>query len=107
MVLSFTALLSVFSGYTHAPLPDEGTAAHIFQLSIVALVPMIFLFLATADWTQPLRNLRRLAFPAASFSSFVCGPVLARTLLLRTTLPITAIRLAAFSGLRRGGIMNF
>ena len=66
MVLSFTALLSVFSGYTHPPLPDEGTAAHIFHLSIVALVPMIFLFLATADWTQPLRYLRRLAFPAAA-----------------------------------------
>ena len=64
MVLSFTALLSVFSGYTHPPLPDEGAAAHLFQLSIVALVPMTFLFLATADWTQPLRNLRRLTVPA-------------------------------------------
>jgi hypothetical protein len=72
MVLSFTALLSVFSGYTHPPLPDEGTAAHLFQLSIVALVPMTFLFFATADWTQPLRNLRRLAFPTiASVLAFV------------------------------------
>src|SRR5947208_16359689 len=53
IVLSLTALLSVLSGYLHAPLPDEGAAAHIFQLSIVALVPMILLFLATADWTQP------------------------------------------------------
>ena len=66
IVLSLTALLSVLSGYLHAPLPDEGAAAHIFQLSIVALVPMIFLFLATADWTQPLRSVRRLAFPAAA-----------------------------------------
>jgi hypothetical protein len=52
-------------GYTQPPLPDEGTGAHIFQLSIVALVPAGFLFLATADWTQPVRTVRRLAFPAA------------------------------------------
>src|SRR5438874_6306244 len=52
IVLSLTALLAVLSGYAQPPQLDEGTAAHIFQLSIVALVPMIFLFLATADWRQ-------------------------------------------------------
>jgi hypothetical protein len=56
IVLSFTALLAVLSGYTQPPQPDEGAAAHIFQLSIVALVPMILLFLATADWKLPLRS---------------------------------------------------
>src|SRR6516164_5087218 len=56
IVLSLIALLAVLSGYTQAPQPDEGTAAHIFQLTIVALVPMIVLFLATADWRQPLRE---------------------------------------------------
>jgi hypothetical protein len=66
LVLSLTALLAVLSGYTHPPQPDEGAAAHIFQLSIVALVPTILLFLATADWRQPLRNVRPLAFPAAA-----------------------------------------
>jgi len=66
IVLSLTALLDVLLvGYTQPPLPDEGTGAHIFQLSIVALVPMGLLFLATADWTQPVRTVRRLAFPAA------------------------------------------
>jgi hypothetical protein len=66
IVLSLTALLDVLLfGYTQPPLPDEGTGAHIFQLSIVALVPTGFLFLATADWTQPVRTGRRLAFPAA------------------------------------------
>jgi hypothetical protein len=67
--LSVTALLTVLSGYTQPPGPpelDEGTAAHIFQLSIAALVPMILLFLATADWKQPLRSARPLAFPAAA-----------------------------------------
>ncbi len=75
VVLSLTALLTVLvglvlpavlHGHLPPPEPDEGTSAHIFQLSIVALVPMGFLFLATADWTQPLRSVRRLAFPAAA-----------------------------------------
>ncbi len=66
IVLSLTALLDVLLlGYTQPPLPDEGTGAHIFQLSIVALVPAGFLFLATADWAQPVRTVRHLAFPAA------------------------------------------
>ena len=66
IVLSLTALLDVLLlGYMQPALPDEGTGAHIFQVSIVALVATGFLFLATADWTQPLRTVRRLAFPAA------------------------------------------
>ncbi len=66
VVLSLTALLDVLLlGYTRPPLADEGTPAHIFQLSIVALLPTGLLFLATADWTQPGRTVRRLACPAA------------------------------------------
>jgi hypothetical protein len=75
IVLSFTAFVTVLlglvlpavlSGHMPPPEPDEGTGAHIFQLSIVALVPMGLVFLATADWTQPSRTVRRLAFPAAA-----------------------------------------
>ena len=66
VVLSLTALLAVLSGFTHPSQPDEGAAAHIFQLSIAALLPVILLFLATADWKQPLRNARPLAFSAAA-----------------------------------------
>jgi len=76
IVLSLVALLTVLSAYrvSFAPFsiytqplePDEGTQAHIFQLSIVALAPMILLFLATADWTRPLRSMRPLAFSAAA-----------------------------------------
>ena len=62
--LAFIALLMVLSGYLKPPQTDEGSAAHIFQIAIVLLVPMIVLFLATADWNQPLRNARSLAFPA-------------------------------------------
>jgi len=66
IVLSLTALLAVLSGYAQPPQADEGTAAHIFQLSILVLVPMILLFLATADWRQPLRSTRPLVLPAAA-----------------------------------------
>jgi hypothetical protein len=76
IVLSLIALLTVmsayrvsfqpFSIYTQPLEPDEGTQAHIFQLSIVALAPMILLFLATADWTRPLRSARPLAFSAVA-----------------------------------------
>ena len=66
IVLSLIALLAVLSGYFQPPQPDEGTAVHIFQLSIVALAPTILLFLATADWRQPLRSARPLAVSAAA-----------------------------------------
>jgi drug/metabolite transporter (DMT)-like permease len=67
-VLSFIALIAVHTGYTQPPQSDEGTAAHIFQLSIAALVPVILLFFATADWRQPLRSARPLALPAAALA---------------------------------------
>jgi hypothetical protein len=65
LFLSVIALLAVLSGYAEPPQLDEGTGAHVFQLSIAALVPMILLFLATADWKRPWRNARPLAFSAA------------------------------------------
>ena len=66
LLLSCIALLAALSGYTEPPQTDEGTAAHIFQISIVLLAPAILTFLATADWNQPLRSLRALAIPATA-----------------------------------------
>jgi uncharacterized membrane protein YozB (DUF420 family) len=66
IVLSLIALLTVISGYFQPPQQDEGPAAHIFQLSIVALVPTILLFLVTANWKQPRQSARSLALPAAA-----------------------------------------
>lgn len=68
IVLSLIALCAVLSGYFQPPPPDEGSAAHIFQLAIGALVPTILLFLATADSNKPLQSARRLAFPAAALA---------------------------------------
>jgi hypothetical protein len=63
---SLTALLAVLGGFTQPPQPDEGVGAHIFQLSIIALVPTILLFLVTANWRQPSRSARPLAFSTAA-----------------------------------------
>lgn len=65
IILSLIALATVVSGFFQPPQPqtDEGAAAHIFQLSIVAFVPTTLLFLATADWSRPLRTARAVAFP--------------------------------------------
>jgi hypothetical protein len=49
----------------HVPPPegDEGTAAHVFQLSISGLLPIGLVFLATTDRTQPVQAMRRMALP--------------------------------------------
>jgi hypothetical protein len=64
VLLAFNALLVVLWGYTQPPLLDEGTGAHIFQLSVAALIPVTIIFLATADWSQPRRSARPLALAA-------------------------------------------
>jgi hypothetical protein len=63
ILLAVVALFTVISGYFGPRQVDEGAAAHIFQLSVVALLPMGLLFLATADWKAPLRSTRILAIP--------------------------------------------
>lgn len=62
--LSLIALLAVLSGYLQQPQPDEGIAAHIFQLAIAGLAPAILVFLATANWKRPWQSTRLLFIPA-------------------------------------------
>lgn len=66
ILLSLTALCVVVWGYTQPPLTDEGAGAHIFQLSILALVPMTFVFFATADWSHPRRSAGPLVLAAVA-----------------------------------------
>lgn len=51
IALAAISFLTVLSGYliTGAPQKDEGTQAHIFQLSVVAQVPVLLLFLTTCE----------------------------------------------------------
>ena len=44
-------LVAVTTGWERH-LPDQGIAAHLFQLLVVAQVPLVLFFLWTADWTR-------------------------------------------------------
>ncbi len=76
ILLSLIALVTVLTGYFQPPQPDEGSAAHIFQLSIAALVPTLIAFLITADWKKPTRTIRPLIFSGATlivaFAALFC-----------------------------------
>jgi len=65
IVLSVTALVMVIAGFTQPPRTDEGAAAHIFQIAVAAFAVVLCLFFATADWKQPSRSARPLAFPTS------------------------------------------
>jgi hypothetical protein len=67
-LLSCIALLTVLTGYFQPPQRDEGTGAHIFQISIVLLAPTILIYFATADWKQWTRSVRRLILPVAALA---------------------------------------
>jgi hypothetical protein len=69
ILLSLTALGTVVTGLIWpppTPEPDEGTQAHIFQLSIAALLPMTVVVLGTADWRQPWHSVRPLVIAVAA-----------------------------------------
>jgi hypothetical protein len=69
IVLSLTALLLVLAALAQPPRPlpsDEGTEAHIFQLSIAALLPMTLVVLSTANWARPWRSMLPLVFSAVA-----------------------------------------
>ena len=70
-IFSLVALATILSavvpilitGQVPPPATDEGSQAHIFQLSVLALLPTGVVFLATADWSRPLLVVRALALP--------------------------------------------
>ena len=66
IALSLIALFCVVGGFFQSPQPDEGAPTHVFQLSIVTLVPTVLLFVITADWKQHFRNAQLLAAAAAT-----------------------------------------
>jgi hypothetical protein len=69
VLMSLAALMLVLVVVTtgwERHLHDEGAAAHLFQLLIVAQVPVVALFLATADRRDPLRLFPLLAAQTAA-----------------------------------------
>jgi len=59
-------VLTLLGQFRPSPDGDEGTAAHLFQLAIVLLLPTGLTFLATASWSQPWNVAKRLVLPAAA-----------------------------------------
>jgi cytochrome bd-type quinol oxidase subunit 2 len=76
ILLSLTALVTVVTGLIWPPpMPesDEGTQAHIFQLSIAALFPVSILVLGTADWRRAWRSVRPLVISSAATALAFAG----------------------------------
>ena len=64
IALSVTALVTVVTGLIWpppVPEPDEGTQAHLFQVSVAGLLPVTVVVIGTADWRRPWCSLRPLA----------------------------------------------
>jgi len=59
-------ILTLLGRINPSPDGDEGTAAHLFQLAIVLLLPSGLAFLVTADWRRPLKVAKRLVLPAVA-----------------------------------------
>ena len=62
----FALLRIAVTGQVPPPERDEGTGAHVFQLSIAGLVPALLVFVASADWSRPWRVVRTFALPAVA-----------------------------------------
>ncbi|MFN2460644.1 MAG: hypothetical protein ABR591_08160 [Candidatus Velthaea sp.] len=69
LALSLTAfgvaVAAVLTGWGKGVAGDEGAGAHIFQLLVVAEVPFILIFVATAEWTRALHVLGTIALHCA------------------------------------------
>ena len=69
VVLSLVLLGDVASGVASPPQPpptDEGTQAHIFQITVALLVPAMFASVVSWDRSRPLRSAWPLALAAAA-----------------------------------------
>ncbi len=60
------AALSILGRFDPSAEKDEGTAAHLFQVALVLLLPAGMTFLAAADWERPGDVGRRLAVPGVA-----------------------------------------
>jgi len=66
LLVGGATVLAMLGRFNPSPDGDEGTAAHLFQLAIVLLLPAGLTFLATANWRQPWEVAKRLAVPAVA-----------------------------------------
>ena len=65
--ITFSVVVVVLTTGWQRWLTDEGTAAHIWQLLMILQVPLVALFLATANWRRPKDVAKTLALQAVAF----------------------------------------
>ena len=66
LVAFAVVLIAVSTGRGQGGTTDEGAGAHIFQLLIVAQIPCVLVFLATADWQRATQVIKSIAFQTAA-----------------------------------------
>ena len=66
LLVGGATILTRLGRFSPSPDGDEGTAAHLFQLAMVLLLPAGLIFLVTADWRRPLKVVKRLVLPAVA-----------------------------------------
>jgi len=77
LILSGAALALVVKAVTtgwERNLRDEGMAAHLFQVLVAAQIPLVALFLATADRNRMQAMVKWLALDMAAIA-LACAPV--------------------------------
>jgi len=72
--LALVLVLTVVATGWERHLPDEGTAAHLFQLMIAAQIPIIALFLWTSERTRLRSTTGKLVCQLAAIG-FALAPV--------------------------------
>ena len=76
-VLAVLALMEVLGVsllvYTQPSLLEVGAGEHIFEVSALAVVPTLFVFVSTMDWRKPSGIVRRLTLPAAALAVTFAG----------------------------------
>jgi hypothetical protein len=60
--LALPTVLAVVTTGWERNLKDEGAAAHIFQILVVAQIPFTLTFLVTTNWKRGMLIVRPLAF---------------------------------------------
>jgi hypothetical protein len=73
LVAFCVVMLAVLTGSEQGR-TDEGALAHTFQLLIVAQVPFVLVFVATAEWKRLVRVASVIAFQTAALV-LALGPV--------------------------------
>ncbi len=63
-IAAYFLVLAAVATHWKVNQPDEGTAAHLLQLLVAGQVPIVLVYVASADWKRPWSMLRTLLIQA-------------------------------------------